>query len=60
MRRSKRDHDKPIPRSDLNKIATFRAELQVFGKLVDGGTPRKEAMRMVWQDDEGPKNGGDS
>jgi hypothetical protein len=60
MRRSKRDSDKPIPRSDLDKVATLRAELEVFGKLVEGGTPRKEAIRMVWQDDEGRKNGGDS
>lgn len=52
MRRRKRDRDKPIPRSDLDKIATFRAELQVFGKLIDDGMPRREAMRKVWQDDE--------
>lgn len=60
MRRNKRNRDKPIPRSDLDKIAAFRAQLQVFGKLIDMGTPRKEAMRIVWQDDSGPKNGGDS
>lgn len=52
MRRSRRDRGKPIPRSDLDKIATFRTELQVFGKLLDEGVPRREAMRTVWQDND--------
>ena len=50
MRRSRRDRDKPIPKSDLDQIARFRAELIVYGKLLSTGMEKKEAMTTVWVD----------
>lgn len=48
MRRSKRDRDKPIPKSDLDTIAVFRAELEAVAKLMEQGKTRDEARRIVW------------
>lgn len=48
MRRAKRDRAQPIPRSDLDAIALFRAELTAYGKLRDEGKTHKEATAIVW------------
>lgn len=55
MRRLKRDRDKPIPKSDLDAVAKFRAELGVYAKLKEQGYPHKAAVLMVWEDEyKGP------
>jgi hypothetical protein len=51
MRRARRDRGKPIPVSDLQAIAKFRAELTVYGQLRDEGATHVEATRAVFADD---------
>ena len=48
MRRLKRDRGKPIPVSDLQTIAKFRAELEVYNRLRKGGMPHQEAQLAVF------------
>jgi hypothetical protein len=55
MRRSKRDRDKPIPKSDLDRIAFFRAELEAMQKLMEQGKTRAEARAIVWAEYMPPK-----
>jgi hypothetical protein len=50
MRRLKRDRDKPIPKSDLDQVAKFRAELGVYAKLKQQGATHRKAMLLVWGD----------
>lgn len=50
MRRAKRGRGKPIPVGDLQQIAKFRAELEVYSKLRAGGMTHAEAMRRVFAD----------
>lgn len=58
MRRAKRDRGKPIPRSDLDKVAEFRAELGVYSKLLDEGKTREEATAIVWAEYVDARRGG--
>ncbi len=51
MRRLKRDRDKPIPVSDLQQIAKFRVELEVYEKLRAEGKTHTEAMLTVFGHD---------
>lgn len=48
---------KPISKSDLEKIALFRAELIILAKLKAQGMAHKEALKIVWseymQDNDG-------
>ncbi len=51
MRRDKRDRGKPIPVSDLQAIAKFRAELTVYGRLREQGDDFATATRKVFGED---------
>jgi len=51
MRRHKRDREKPIPMSDLQQLAKFRAELEICNKLMNEGASHIEAMRKVFGDE---------
>jgi uncharacterized protein (DUF4415 family) len=53
MRRAKRDRSKPIAVADLQQIAKFRAELQVYAKLRADGKTHDEAMRALYAEDMG-------
>lgn len=53
MRRLKRDRGKPIPVSDLQQIAKFRAELTVANRLKEDGLSDAEVLRRVFGDDNG-------
>lgn len=48
MRRLKRDRGKPIPRSDLDAIAKFRAELTVYDRLRRQGESHDVAQMRVF------------
>jgi hypothetical protein len=48
VRRDKRDRDKPIPRSDLDAIAKFRAELTVYDRLRKAGDSHDVAQMKVF------------
>lgn len=48
MRRLKRDRNRPIPKSDLDEVARFRAEMKVYAKLLSEGKTSKEARTIVW------------
>lgn len=60
MRRLKRDRDKPVPKSDLDQIAKFRAELSVYGKLKEQGASSKDAREIVWAEYAAPPTAGGS
>lgn len=53
MRRLKRDRNKPIPVGDLQQIAKFKAELQVYAKLRESGKTHDEAMHALYAKDMG-------
>lgn len=46
------DDRKPIPISDLEEIAIFRAELGIAAKLEAQGMSHAEAMHAVWNDEQ--------
>lgn len=50
MRRDKRYRNKPLPVKDLQTVAAFRAEMQVYAKLRAQGLSHLEAMRKVFPD----------
>ena len=49
----KRYRGKPLPVSDLQELAKFRAELAVYTKLREQGLGHEEAMRRVGADEQG-------
>ena len=55
MRRLKRDRGKPIPKSDLDQIAIFRAEMKVYGDVRAQGKTHEQAMAIVWAEELPPK-----
>jgi hypothetical protein len=48
VRRLKRDRGKPIPKADLDQLAKFRAELEVYDRLRKEGKTHEEAQFAVF------------
>lgn len=51
MRRDKRQRGKPIPVGDLQAIAKFRAELEVYNRLREEGASHQTATLAVFPEE---------
>jgi hypothetical protein len=49
---SERGKRKPIPISDLEEVALFRAELQIAAKLQANGMSIDDVRTVVWSDEQ--------